>query len=156
MISHSKLADFAVYIDELKNSKTKTNFAKSPVILFGGSYGAMLASWFRIKYPHLAQGAIAASAPILQFLDYYDCSLFNKIVTNDYAGYSPECASVIRKTWPAIRRLSRLDSGVDFLNSQFRICKPIRGEDVDKLIAYFVEIIVNGNLFSINNGINNH
>ena len=113
------------------------------MILFGGSYGGMLASWFRIKYPHLAQGAIAASAPILQFLDYYDCSLFNKIVTKDYEGYSPQCANVIRKTWPALRRLSRLDSGIDFLNSQFKTCKPLQADDVDKLIAYFVEIIVN-------------
>lgn len=115
--------------------------------MFGGSYGGMLASWFRMKYPHLVQGAIAASAPILQFLDYYDdCSLFNKIVTKDYEGYSPQCANVIRKTWPALRRLSRLDSGVDFINSQFKTCKPIRGRDVGKLINYFVEIIVNGKL----------
>ena len=115
------------------------------MILFGGSYGGMLASWFRIKYPHLAQGAIAASAPILQFLDYYDCSLFNKIVTRDYEGYSTACANVIRKTWPALRRLARVDSGLDFLNSEFRICKPLQSGEVDKLIDYFVEIIVNGN-----------
>ena len=28
---------------------------------------AVLASWFRLKYPHIALGAVAASAPILYF-----------------------------------------------------------------------------------------
>ena len=35
------LADFAVIIDQMKS--TKKNLANSPVILFGGSYGGMLA-----------------------------------------------------------------------------------------------------------------
>jgi len=30
---------------------------------------AVLASWFRLKYPHMAIGALASSAPILYFDD---------------------------------------------------------------------------------------
>jgi len=52
--SEQALADFADYLTYLKES-TK-GLANSPVIAFGGSYGGMLAAWFRTKYPHICDG----------------------------------------------------------------------------------------------------
>lgn len=45
---------------------------------------AVLATWMRLKYPHIAIGALAASAPILQFEDVVDPDTFYNIVSNDF------------------------------------------------------------------------
>lgn len=53
------LADFANFIKFIKSSNPA--FANSKVIVVGGSYSAALASWMRLKYPHLVDGAWASS-----------------------------------------------------------------------------------------------
>lgn len=47
----------------------------------------MLASWFRLKYPHVAIGALASSAPILQFDRITPWSSFYDAVSQDFKVY---------------------------------------------------------------------
>lgn len=44
----------------------------------------VLAAWMRLKYPHIAIGALASSAPILQFEDIVPPETFYDIVSNDF------------------------------------------------------------------------
>lgn len=53
MTSEQALADFAEVITVLKQ---QLGVPKSKVVVFGGSYGGMLAAWFRLKYPHVVDG----------------------------------------------------------------------------------------------------
>jgi pimeloyl-ACP methyl ester carboxylesterase len=67
------LADYAEVIYSLPSfigcRGTGRNVAagRCDVVLWGGSYGGMLAAWHRYKYPHLSVGAIASGAPV----DFY-------------------------------------------------------------------------------------
>ena len=59
------LADYAQLLTALK-----TTVKGCPVVSFGGSYGGTLTTLFRLTYPDVVVGGLAASAPI----GYYDQS----------------------------------------------------------------------------------
>lgn len=105
LTSEQALADFADLLQFLNPDSQR------PVIAFGGSYGGMLAAWFRIKYPHLVTGALASSAPVMQFPGVVPCDIFNRILTSVYKvtldrhpdGSSGICADNIKKSWTALQ-----------------------------------------------------
>ncbi|CAN0916549.1 Lysosomal Pro-X carboxypeptidase [Linum grandiflorum] len=79
--SQQAIADYAEIIIHVKE---QFSAGDSPVIVFGGSYGGMLATWFRLKYPHIAIGALASSAPILYFDDITPQDGYYNVVTKDF------------------------------------------------------------------------
>lgn len=93
--SEQALADYSELVTALKAQLASPD---SPVIAFGGSYGGMLAAWWRVAYPHIVTGAVAASAPVLDFEGEVDAAAvesFAQIVTRDASaegGASPYCA----------------------------------------------------------------
>lgn len=56
----------------------------SLLLLIDGMLLTVLAAWMRLKYPHIAIGALASSAPILQFEDIVPPQTFYDIVSNDF------------------------------------------------------------------------
>jgi lysosomal Pro-X carboxypeptidase len=120
LTSEQALADYADLLAQLKSSLGVP--AAAPVIAFGGSYGGMLAGWMRIKYPDTIAGAIAASAPVLQFTGVTPPSTFNDIVTATFRAANPGCPDGIRRSWDIMRDLGASAAGRQSLMSTFQLC----------------------------------
>lgn len=141
LTTEQALADFAELIRHLQ--KTIPGVSTQPVIVIGGSYGGMLAAWFRMKYPHLAVGALAASAPIWQFEDLVPCGVFMKIVTDDFRKSGPNCTENIRRSWGVINHLSTTRSGLQWLTEALHLCSPLTPRNISYLKEWLSETWVN-------------
>ncbi|ETW05762.1 hypothetical protein H310_03446 [Aphanomyces invadans] len=130
--SEQALADYAVLLREIKAAR---NVTKSAVIGFGGSYGGMLGTWFRIKYPHVIDGVIAGSAPVLSFLgDTPPANLtaYSQIVTFDASaagGSVPNCVANVRRSWDVLFESAKTAEGRKFMGDALGLCEPLATEE---------------------------
>ncbi|KAL9416360.1 hypothetical protein AB3S75_039535 [Citrus x aurantiifolia] len=121
--SAQAMADYAAVLLHIKQ---KYSAEKCPVIVIGASYGGMLASWFRLKYPHIALGALASSSPILYFDGVVDPQVgYYTIVTKDFKETSESCYETIRKSWGEIDEVGSRPNGLSILSKKFRTCNPL-------------------------------
>ncbi|XP_043699783.1 lysosomal Pro-X carboxypeptidase-like [Telopea speciosissima] len=120
--SSQALADYAEVIIDLKKNLSAE---ASPVIVFGASYGGMLATWFRLKYPHVALGALASSAPILYFDDITPENGYYSIATKGFKEASENCYNTIKQVWSKIDNVASTPNGLKFLSQKFKTCHPL-------------------------------
>ncbi|XP_057830209.2 uncharacterized protein LOC131041212 [Cryptomeria japonica] len=134
--STQALADYAILITDLKKNLSAED---SPVVVFGGSYGGMLAAWFRLKYPHIAIGALASSAPILAFDDIVPSDGYYNIVSNDFRNESENCFNVIKKSWKILSEMSSTSSNRRSLKESLKLCQDSDVDSVEGWLsdAYF-------------------
>jgi pimeloyl-ACP methyl ester carboxylesterase len=89
------------YVDLIKFIRQDYNMEDRACIVFGGSYGGMLAAWLRMKFPSVFQGALAASAPFLYFKDAPSAPEygFGEICTEDFRTQLDKSPDLIRESW---------------------------------------------------------
>ncbi|KAK9749852.1 hypothetical protein RND81_02G155200 [Saponaria officinalis] len=123
LTAEQAIADYAVLLRDLKRNLSAEAL---PVILFGGSYGGMLAAWMRLKYPHMAIGALASSAPVLQFENIVPADTFYDLVSNDFRRESTSCFNTIKESWDALASEGQSTNGLNQLSKKFHLCKDLQ------------------------------
>ncbi|CAI9104937.1 OLC1v1003732C2 [Oldenlandia corymbosa var. corymbosa] len=133
--SEQALADYA---EILRHVKEIFGAPKSPIIVVGGSYGGMLAAWFRLKYPHIAMGALAISAPILYFEDLIPHDAYFSVVQKDFKEQSESCFKTIEESWDIIYKIGSKPNGLSLLSRKFKSCSKLK--KIDDLSEFIVNI----------------
>jgi len=107
--------------------------ASTKIIMFGGSYGGMLAAWHRLSYPHLSNGAIVSGAPVDLYPGERKDKKFWNATMYTYETYgSLDCRVWIDK---AMSRMTM--SNLKLLNNEFQTCQKIESfSDLERLVSY--------------------
>ncbi|KAL4144176.1 hypothetical protein QTP88_006399 [Uroleucon formosanum] len=143
LTSQQAMADFVDLIKYLRNGALSVGRRPNPVFAFGGSYGGMLAAWFRIKYPATVEGAIASSAPIWQFTGMTPCNDFFKVTSSVYRNASAECGLTISTSWNTIDKVTESDSGKMWLTENWKLCESLESSgDVAQLKYWATNVYV--------------
>ena len=109
-----------------------------PVVLFGGSYGGMLAAWFMLKYPMHAVGALAASAPVDLYPGEGKAEPFFNAGMRVYGKFgSAGCETWVRAALQRVAALGVQQSGRALLSRELNTCSPLQDSlDGDKTLLY--------------------
>lgn len=109
LTSDQALADYAYFLTVLKQSLPWD----CPVFSFGGSYGGMLTAWFRLKYPAIVMGGLAASAPLaFHGTPDYDPAAFMATCEETYRQADPQCPNSIGRGLLDINTLGQTSNGL--------------------------------------------
>ncbi|KAG7626936.1 Peptidase S28 [Arabidopsis thaliana x Arabidopsis arenosa] len=101
-------------------------YASKIILLYFQFHGAVhkvLAAWFKLKYPYIALGALASSAPLLYFEDTLPKHGYFYIVTKVFKEMSKECHNKIHKSWDEIDRIAAKPNSLSILSKNFKLCK---------------------------------
>ncbi|XP_068085052.1 putative serine protease K12H4.7 [Anabrus simplex] len=131
--SEQALEDIAHFIEAQKEQ-----YPDSPWIVSGCSYAGNLATWMRQKYPHLVQGAIAGSAPLLVKADFYE---YFEVIGEVLKGRAPLCHQNILEANQELAMLAKSPNGQRKLAKIFGV-PSYSSDDSLKFHYYLAEAVL--------------
>ncbi|XP_014672876.1 PREDICTED: putative serine protease K12H4.7 isoform X2 [Priapulus caudatus] len=144
--SEQALADLAYFRSNMTNV---LGLQKRKWIAFGGSYPGSLAAWFRLKYPHLVDGAVATSGPVfakINFLEYLE------VVQDALETTVPGCTEAIQTAVRGVEVNIPQSVGRALLKDIFMLCDEIDERNKNDIANLFSTLAGNfENIVQYNN-----
>jgi len=121
--SEQALADLANFITSIKVTLGMPN---AKVVVFGGSYPGNMAAWFRLKYPHVAVGAVGSSAPVTAKANFHE---YLEVVGQALQHFGPDaCYNNVKQAFQAVDQMVRNNNGTG-LKTALRLCSNVNISD---------------------------
>ncbi|XP_058817545.1 uncharacterized protein LOC131680850 [Topomyia yanbarensis] len=140
------LADLAEFVTYLKRDVLQNEYAH--VLVAGAEYGGALATWFRVRYPHLADMAWASSGfqnAIMNFQEFSEAWGDSLIEFG-----SQECYDEIFVAFHVMQNL--IDVGLEsVLFEKFNICTEINPEDRFQVMYFFQMLMTAVEMYTLRN-----
>ncbi|XP_058454750.1 thymus-specific serine protease-like [Malaya genurostris] len=140
------LADLAEFVTYLKRTVLKNEFAH--VLVAGAEYGGGLATWFRVRYPHLADAAWASSGYQNAIMDFQE---FSESWGDSLIEFgSQECYNEIFVAFHVMQNL--IDVGLaNVLFEKFNICTEIVVDDRIQVMYFFYMLMTSVEIYTLQN-----
>ena len=134
------------YVELIKFVRQDYNMVDKACIVFGGSYGGMLAGWLRMKFPQTFQGALAMSAPILYFQGAPSApeEAFGDIATEDFRAALDKAPVLIRESFEMLYDMKKRPDTWQQIDQIFNTCTAIESAGD---IEYLYQHLSNGYLY---------
>ncbi|KAL3198986.1 hypothetical protein MRX96_044186, partial [Rhipicephalus microplus] len=138
LTSEQALADGAFFRDAMVEKYSLGPDSKW--VVFGGSYSGSLAAWFKLKYPHLAVGAVASSAPLYAVIDFKD---YLRVVRDSLATTGPECNKQIEQAVDHLTFLAASPDNWPAIKDMFKLCTYFNGFNANNMANLFQSLAGN-------------
>uniref|UniRef100_A0A224Z7T1 Thymus specific serine protease n=1 Tax=Rhipicephalus zambeziensis TaxID=60191 RepID=A0A224Z7T1_9ACAR len=138
LTSEQALADGAFFRDAMVEKYSLGPDSKW--VVFGGSYSGSLAAWFKLKYPHLAVGAVASSAPLYAVIDFKD---YLRVVRDSLATTGPECNKQIEQAVDHLTFLAASPDNWPVIKDMFKLCTYFNGFNANNMANLFQSLAGN-------------
>ncbi|KAI4464559.1 protease s28 pro-x carboxypeptidase-related [Holotrichia oblita] len=107
---------FIKYVKEALNLDGK-------VVVVGASYSASMATWIRLKYPHLVDIAYASSGPVRAVADFYE---YYEVINDNIGLVSEECLTTISDAISQLESKLETEDGIDEMSEKLQTCNRIQ------------------------------
>ena len=133
MFFRQALNDLAIFVE----SMTITHGFTGPWIAFGGSYPGSMVAWAREKYPHLINGGVSSSGPLLAKVNFYE---FLEVVYKAFGRNGPNCNIAITT---AIEELELMvdENKFECIQESFNLCQALDSSPEEDIAFLFYSIV---------------